>query len=271
MSRRLLLVEGDSIVAKPGADVCESLRDLGWDVNNQAAKYGDTCVTMAWGAVKRLEPAGPPGMTALGTWVYEQPQTLDFADVMRREAARGKVPVAILISAGGNDLLQAFPTLLRDAGRNGPPLSTTRLVSLCADIAEDLSHVVIKAQGAAYEIFPEIKQVPVILLGYPTPRPGMGGWLGGLVGPWLAPLLIARHYGTESHAQEREQIVHHAINELHKSISTVAKSTGSIYLDCRPLVTPEQMGDEIHPTRQGCDAIARAIGGLLISMQEVVA
>jgi len=164
----VLLAEGDSWFDYPGRDVLRLLEDdYLFDVESVAHKGG---------TIEDMAHSGDQ----FGTF------TRKFEKLLRDK----KVPRAILLSGGGNDIAgDEFALLLNHVKSSLPPINE--------DIVRGVIDVRLRAAyasviGGLTEIAQRYlnRPIPIITHGYAYPVPDGRGFLGGfwlLPGPWLEP------------------------------------------------------------------------------------
>jgi hypothetical protein len=164
----VLIAEGDSWFDYPMQDVLRLLEDdYLYDVESVAHK-GDCVEDMA----------------------HAEGQFEEFARRLEKLLRDSKVPKAILLSGGGNDIAgDEFALLLNHAASTLPPLNEdivrgvidVRLKEAYASIISGLTTITKSFLG---------NTIPIVTHGYDYPVPDGRGFLGGwwrLPGPWLQP------------------------------------------------------------------------------------
>lgn len=235
-----LVAEGDSWFDYPFHDILRYLEDdHGYDVESIARK-GDRIEEMAYGG-GQLE---------------------EFARRLEKLLRRGEVPVAILLSGGGNDLAgDEFAMLLnhRESAVRGlneailQGVIDERLKAAYVTIIATISEVSQQKLG---------RKIPILVHGYDYPYPDGRGFAGGwgfLPGPWLEPGF--RQKGFEA-MDERRQIVFALIDRFNDMLGTVAELPAFEHVrwvDLRGTLTdPRYKNDwanEMHPTKKGFQAV----------------
>jgi hypothetical protein len=261
VSRGTLIVEGDSWCDYPlFEDIVEALEnEQGYRIRS-AAHFGDTAESMAYDEkqldrvrrlFKELQESGDPA-----------------------QAPRG-----VLLSCGGNDIVNAFGVILnhRASGLealNEPVVQGLLDLRLKAAIVSLVRSVFVF--GAHY--FPG-STFPVVLHGYGRPVPdGRGYPLGfGLVGPWLKPAFAARGHVSAEPQSDVELSANAALiaslidrfnDRVLASIASEPAFAGRVkHVDLRPFFSNAVAGgayqatwrDEIHATQPAYSKAAEAI------------
>jgi hypothetical protein len=177
----------------------------------------------------------------------------------------GKVPRAILISGGGNDIAgDEFGTLLNHAASSLPALNE--------DIVRGVIDVRLRAAYAALisgttEIARSYlgRPIPIITHGYDYPVPDGRGFLGGwwlLPGPWLEPGFLRKGHLDRA---ENTTIVGGLIdrfNGMLGSLSAHPQFSHVHYLDLRGTLRSDAQyrrswSNELHPTAQGFEMVTQ--------------
>ena len=244
----LLVAEGDSWFDYPFHDVLTMLEDEhGFDVESVAHK-GDTVEDMA----------------------YSGGQFDDFARLLEKLLRQGRVPDAILLSGGGNDIAgNEFAVLINHAASGLPPLNDdvvrgvvdvrmrnayAFLISGVTEIATRLLH----------------RPIPVILHGYDYPVPDGRGVLGGfafLPGPWLEP---GFHRKGHPDVNANRVVVRNLIDVFNNMLRQLASMTGFEhvrYVNLRGTLNSssykQDWANELHPTERGFKAVAARIAAAI--------
>ena len=253
-SAGLLLAEGDSWFDYPFFDVLEELEEgFGYSVESVAHK-GDTVEEMA----------------------YDANQLDKLARKLEKLGRDGKVPRAILLSGGGNDIAgEEFPILLNHKLSSLPPLNEGVVAGL---IDERLRAAIIELASAVTHLCQESLNatVPMVIHGYDYPVPDGRGYLGGfwvLPGPWLAPGFRKKGY-PDSELQMRCDLMVTLIDRFNEAVEGIAGGPGLghlHYVDLRGTLSQQIQGqaykgswnDELHPTEQGFGKVAAKFDTLI--------
>jgi hypothetical protein len=239
----VLVAEGDSWFDYPWNDVLQMLEDdHGYDVESVAHK-GDRVEDMAYGG-GQLE---------------------EFTRLIEKLLRDSKIPSAILLSGGGNDVAgDAFGLLINHARSARPGLNE----DIVRGVIED------RVRNAYITIITAVTQltrartgqtIPIVIHGYghavPDGRGFAGGW-GPLPGPWLEPGF--REKGFED-LEDTAPIVEDLIDRFNRMMASVAAAPGFghvRYVDLRATLPNERPGyktwwaNELHPTKRGFAAVA---------------
>ena len=249
----ILLAEGDSWFDYPLTDVLSALEDhFGWEIES-AADRGDNLESMAYGQAQRER----------------------FTRVFERVERRGEVPVAIVLSGGGNEFAGPELAVMLDhmgTGHGGiNELITTELVQ--RRMREAWANLLGFTRQLAVELF----GVPVrtVVHGYDYAVPDGRGFLGGagvLPGPWLAPSYARKGIGSDSQEglEERAALTRVLLDRYNGMLEFLVTAPGLehvTYVDLRGVLTsPDYKDDwanELHPTASGFRAIASRINDAL--------
>jgi lysophospholipase L1-like esterase len=241
----LLVAEGDSWFDYPLHDVLTMLEDEhGFDVESVAHK-GDTVEDMA----------------------YSGGQFDDFARLLEKVLRQGRVPDAILLSGGGNDIAgNEFAMLLNHAASGLPPIND--------DVVRGVIDV--RTRNAYASLISGLKEIamqllkrpiPVVVHGYDYPVPDGRGFLGGfgfLPGPWLQPGFQRKGFGD---VDANTAVVGTLIDRFNAMLRQLSRSDGFEhvrYVDLRDTLShaagyKRDWANEMHPTKSGFAAVADKI------------
>ena len=240
----LLVAEGDSWFDYPGADVLSLLeKSHGYRVES-VAHHGDTIEAMA----------------------YDDAQLEKLVRVFQHVKQDGRVPRAILISGGGNDIAgPELAALLNHLDSGLPPLNEQVMAGI---VDERLRFAVASVIGTVTALSQQLfgRLIPVLLHGYAHPVPDGRGYLGGfwkLPGPWLKPSLSEKGHVVLS---DGCRIMAELIDRFNGMLLSIAGSAGFehvTYVDVRPLLSARLPKDylkswdnELHPEDPGFARIA---------------
>lgn len=258
-----LLVEGDSWFDYPFfEDTAAALEsDYGYDVKS-VAHYGDTVTSMAYdpGQLRRLNEL--------------------FRDM--KDAKR--VPRAILLSGGGNDIVEALAVLLNHHASGLPAVNASVAAGL---LHEQLPLAIGRLVGSLQELsqqhFGQVR--PLLLHGYALPVPdGRGYPILGLKGPWLKPAFARRGWVSQEPQPEGEllanaQAIASVMNAFNDDVlpSVVsAAGAGVTHVDVRSALRCDldcyrhDWRDELHATSPGFKAVARLFDAAIRTVAPVV-
>jgi hypothetical protein len=239
----VLLAEGDSWFDYPFYDVLKILEDdHGFDVESVAHK-GDAIEQMAYG----------------------DGQLDDLTRLLEKLLRSNRVPRAILLSGGGNDVAGVeFEMLLNHSlsearGINEQVLEGVvgeRIMLAYAFIIGSITRACEGKVGAP---------IKILVHGYDYPVPDGRGFLGGwsiLPGPWLEPGF--RHKGYDD-LIERIEIVKGMIDRLNRmlaELTALPQFSHVTYIDLRKTLSvgadyKKWWGNELHPTERGFKKVAQ--------------
>lgn len=267
-----LVLEGDSWFSLPIYDeVTEALRKGFNYKTRSAAHHGDTAQEMA----------------------YLNKQLADLEAVFEELADDGHVARAILLSAGGNDVMDALSALMNAKGLGAPGVWHPAVVG--AVLEEQVPFAIATLVARAVELSERwFKQKrPVILHGYGNPIPDGRGFRFGITlsGPWMNPVFVRKGYVAGDRPSPAELIANTAaMAELMKTfndqilpgiVKTINGQLGSAvvhYVDVRPALTASladeayrsEWGDELHPTGAGFAKVAAVIHQAIVAAAPVV-
>lgn len=248
-----LVAEGDSWFDYPFfEDVLEALEDRHHFEVLSAAHHGDTAGSMA----------------------YDAGQLRRLHDLVRGLAEERRKARAILVSCGGNDVVEALGTILNHAGSGLDRLNQAVLRGV---LREQVPAAIAGLLGSIHAFCERYfgERRPVLIHGYGAPVPdGRGYPLLGLCGPWLKPAFALRGHVTREPQDEAELRANcEAMAELMRVFNdevlpevAAACGPGVFHVDVRGALTNELSGrryeqawrDEMHATRAGFEAVAAA-------------
>lgn len=251
-SSGILVAEGDSWFDYPWTDVLRLLEDdHGYDVESVAHK-GDRVEEMA----------------------YSGGQLEEFSRRLEKLLRNNKVPKAILLSGGGNDVAgPEFGMLLNHAASAIAGLNES-VVSGVIDQRVRVAYITIVS--AITRICEQWLQrpLPILIHGYDYPVPDGRGFLGGwwlLPGPWLEPGFREKGF---KKVEERKVLAKQLIDRFNTMLSGLAAlpQFGHVtYVNLRNTLSSgsnyKQFWDnELHPTVKGfglvTDRFTQVLDGL---------
>ncbi len=244
----LLVAEGDSWFDYPFNDVLSMLEDEhGFDVESVAHK-GDRVEDMA----------------------YSRGQFDDFTRLLEKLLRQGRVPDAILLSGGGNDLAgDEFAMLLNHAASGLPALNDDIVQGVidvrtekCVRLPDQRPH---RDRQALLD-----RPIPVILHGYDYPVPDGRGFLGGFgicQGPGCGPDSTARATATSRQHESRRRLID-AFNAMLRQLARAEGFEHVRYVDLRGTLSnaaayKRDWANELHPTEPGFKAVALKIASAI--------
>jgi lysophospholipase L1-like esterase len=248
----LLVAEGDSWFDYPFHSVLTALeRRFGFEVES-VAHHGDRAEEMA----------------------YDGAQLAGVARLFERLSRHDRRPRAILLSAGGNDVVGSEFRLLLNHRESGlPPLSEPVVRGV---VDERVRFALGSVLGALTELSRRYfgEALPIVLHGYDYPVPDGRGYLGGfwlLPGPWMEPGFRQKGYHGLA---ERMTIARALIDRFNAVLATLPGERGLghlRYADLRGTLSCELRGgryrrsweNELHPTARGFERIAARLASAI--------
>ena len=239
----VLIAEGDSWFDYPMQDVLRLLEDdYLYDVESVAHK-GD-CVE---------DMAHSPG------------QFEEFARRLEKLLRDAKLPRAILLSGGGNDIAgDEFALLLNYASSTLPPFNED-IVRGVIDVRLQEAYISIISGLTAIARSYLGRALPIITHGYDYPVPDGRGFMGGwwkLPGPWLKPGFERKGHGDLS---KNTQLIGQLIdrfNSMLADVSALSEFQHVHYLDLRGTLHHDSQykrhwANELHPNATGFDLVTQ--------------
>jgi lysophospholipase L1-like esterase len=251
----VLIAKGDSWFNYPdvfSTDIAKELSRNGYDTTRNDSRWGDTICNMK---------------SSLGNvhdFIYNG---LDAA------------PKAILLSGGGNDIVNVLATLLKPS-RPGPGGWDQAAVDDFFNKTLRPAYISIITQIATWCMAKFEKQVPTIIHGYGNPIPDDRGF-PPFHAPWLGPVFVAQGYGDPYGDPQGHPILNECaplavdlLTYFNKMLALLPSSTdlagvnpNVIYVDLRPELCSDLTKDayknswanELHPTVAGWQQVARRI------------
>ncbi|MBX3302182.1 MAG: SGNH/GDSL hydrolase family protein [Nitrospira sp.] len=236
-SAGIIVAEGDSWFDYPWTDVLGLLEDdYGYDVESVAHK-GDRVEEMA----------------------YADGQLEEFSRRIEKLLRQNRIPKAILLSGGGNDVAgPEFGMLLNHAASAVAGLNK-QIAQGVIDQRIRIAYItILSALTQICRRWTE-RPIPILIHGYDYPVPDGRGFLGGwwlLPGPWLEPGF--REKGFEA-ISVRKAIVKELIDRLNTMLAqvTALPDFGHVsYVNLRSTLSSggnykEYWANELHPTKKG--------------------
>ena len=252
VSTGVLVAEGDSWFDYPFHDVLQMLEDeYLYDVESVAHK-GDSIEDMA----------------------HSGGQFEEFARRLEKLLRANKVPRAILLSGGGNDVAgDEFAILLNHAASTLPALNE--------DIVRGVIEVRVKtAYARMISGLTTIarsylnRPIPIITHGYDYALPDGRGFMGGfwlLPGPWLEPGFRKKgHTDFGRNSAVVMQLIDR-FNAMLKEVSAIPQFSHVHYLDLRNTLRHDgsykrYWANELHPTEEGFGLVTKKFADLIAKL-----
>jgi hypothetical protein len=239
----VLVAEGDSWFDYPFYDIIEMLEDdYAFEVESVAHK-GDAAEEMA----------------------YSGGQLEELTRRLEKLLRRGTLPRAILLSAGGNDIVgDEFHMIINHAASRSPGINRQVMEGV---IGERLAQAYVHMLGAVTHVCTATvgAPVPILIHGYDYPVPDGRGYLGGwwlLPGPWMDPGFRRKGYADLT---ERIRIVKELIDAFNRvliGVARLAEFQHVRHVDLRGALSNGAdykvwWDNELHPTRRGFAEVTR--------------
>jgi lysophospholipase L1-like esterase len=251
-SAGVLVAEGDSWFDYPWTDVLRLLEDEhGYDVESVAHK-GDRVEEMA----------------------YAGGQLEEFSRRLEKLLRHGRVPKAILLSGGGNDIAGSeFGMLLNHASSAIAGLND-HVVSGVIDQRIRVAYLTILAAITRISEKWLKRPLPILIHGYDYPVPDGRGFLGGwwfLPGPWLEPGFREKGFEDLKARKAIAKALIDRFNRMLKGVCALSEFRHVTYVDLRNTLSSDAnykqfWENELHPTPKGfalvADCFVNALGAL---------
>lgn len=251
----VLVAEGDSWFDYPFHDVLGILEDRHHFRVESVAHKGDTLEEMA----------------------YDDNQLDSLERKMQHLQSDARVPRAILLSGGGNDIAgDEFAVLLN---HRSSTLGTLNGKIIDGLINERLRFAVLSAIATVTRLSKLYfnRVTPVVIHGYGYPVPDGRGYRGGawlLPGPWLEPGFRRKGY---LNLVENSGVMVNLIDAFNAMLATIPQQKGLehvTYLDLRSILSNELAGrayrkswdNELHPTKAGFQSVADEFSKVLLGL-----
>lgn len=237
-SAGILLAEGDSWFDYPFHDVLRILEDEYFYDVQSVAHAGDCVEDMA----------------------YSDGQFEQLARRLEKLLREGKVPTAILLSGGGNDIAgDEFALLLNHAASQLPTINEDIVTGVIDVRLRNAYGRILGGLSALTKSYLNVP-IPVITHGYDYPIPDGRGVLGGfgpLPGPWLRPGFERKGY-TDMSANKTVMVsLIDRFNAMLEQVSAHPDFAHVHYVNLRRVVREETepykslWANELHPKEEG--------------------
>lgn len=249
----VLVAEGDSWFDYPMHDVLRMLEDEhGFDIQSVAHK-GDHLEGMA----------------------YNAGQLEEFTRAIEKLLRQGRVPAAILLSGGGNDIAgEQFGMLVNHVKSARAGLSGAVVRGVIDERIRD-AYVFILSAVTAVSRARTGRAIPIVLHGYDRPVPDGRGVLGGcgpLPGPWLEPGFRDKGFDDLDRTTRLVGTLIDRFNAMLRRVAALPGFEHVHYLDLRGTLSSGRdykawWANELHPTGRGFSAVADAFAALIVRLQ----
>jgi hypothetical protein len=238
----VLIAEGDSWFDYPGRDVLALLEDdYGFDVESVADK-GDCIEEMA----------------------YSEGQFVQFTRRLEKLLADRKVPRAILLSGGGNDIAGDEFAILLNHAASGMKTLNEDIVRGVIDVRLRNAYTFMISALTAICRKHLNRAIPIVVHGYGNPVPDGRGFMGGasfLPGPWLKPGFDKKGHGDRDANTRVMEALIDRFNTMLQAVQQTAGFGHVRYIDLRselpndPASYKRYWANELHPSPQGFDIV----------------
>jgi hypothetical protein len=241
-ARDVIVAEGDSWFDYPLHDVLRLLEDEhGFDVE-AVAHYADRVEAMAYG----------------------EGQLADFTALIEKVIRNGRIPRAILLSGGGNDVAGPQFEMLLDHALSARPGLNDEVVSGVVDRRVREAYIAILVAITDVTRKRAGRVVPIVVHGYAHAVPDGRGFWGGagpLPGPWLRPGFRYKGYSDPDRCKGLVAQLIDRFNDMLKDVARLKGFEHVQYLDLRPLLPNDGTyktwwANELHPSKKGFEAVA---------------
>jgi hypothetical protein len=252
----VLVAEGDSWFDYPGLDVLGALEEQGYDTVS-VAHAGHTAEAMA----------------------YSDTQLVEFTKKIEGVVRSGRIPKAILLSAGGNDVAgDEFAMLVNHRLAPNAGLNDGVVDGVINDRVRN-AYVTILAKVTETCRLRAGRTIPIVLHGYDWPVPDGRGFLGGaffLPGPWLEPGFRLKGFNLKDSVQFAKMVtmMKDLINRFNNMLDAVVglpDFSHVRHLDLRQTLSngadyKKWWANELHPTDRGFTAVAKKYADVLATL-----
>lgn len=325
---RVLIAEGDSWLDYPDGDITTHLEDKHWKVYSTASR-GDTLASMLYDEAQLdslfsnlmeiailNESFSDPSHLAHTLRVLSSRTGLDYTNAEENSDSHqmlqiiqeicasiyekygetppahiNRLPKAIILSAGGNDLvidvlslvlehqksgINKTNEIINDEILNGFLGRVQRMVTTHIIAIDQLCKSAFSGSNDAAR---PCENIPILLHGYDYVRASGEGYeiIIRVKGPWLQPTFVEKGYMED---EGNNRVIEKAIDRYNQAICNVAKKfadDGSAsyvdmpvyFLDFRQEVAPTEWSDEIHPTQMAFKTLAEKVSKVVSTFHSV--
>ena len=211
---------------------------------------------------------------AVESMAYGSGQIQEFVRLLDRVAQDGKVPKAVLISGGGNDVAGPEFAMLLDHKKSPVPGLNATVLDGVIDQRIRTAYVQILSvvTNVCNQLWPNQPTIPILVHGYDYPVPNGRGYLGGwgpLPGPWLEPGFRQKDYADLPERIAIAATLIDRFNNMLQSIVATAAFKHVSYVNLRRTLSTSPKdyrkwwGNELHPTRDGFTEVTKRFVNVL--------
>ena len=291
-----IIAEGDSWFDYPvRQDIVDRLEDLGWAVFS-GASAGDTLRNMLYNEKQRLSlnnelyDAFTSGKLYDASTSGRNTRGVSVADC-QHDVTREGYPKAILLSVGGNDIIDAMEFLLEHGDSSSDEAVSTQVKNglffrLHRTLVEYISMIqtLCSHQAGIYvelsDVVISCRNIPIFLHGYAYAEATGRGFLGSFSlgplgsGPWLRPA-----FEGNVQVEDADRVIRELIDGYNSLLCDVARKANETYwnnnlnpiyhLDFRELVQQDDWQDELHPNRDAARDLAEFISSEVVRLHNL--
>jgi lysophospholipase L1-like esterase len=245
----VLIAEGDSWFDYPRQDVLSILeQEYFYDVQS-VAHMGDCVEDMA----------------------YSEGQFVQFTRRLEKLLRENKVPKAILLSGGGNDIAgDEFALLLNHATSSLPALNEDVVRGVIDVRLRDAYAFIISGLTAITKSYLG-RPIPIVTHGYDYPVPDGRGFMGGawlLPGPWLKPGFNKKGHEDISTNRALIAALIDRFNAMLTSVTAHPDFTHVHYVNLRGTLVngdgyKKDWANELHPSQSGFHLVTAALAEVI--------
>ena len=264
---QIVVAEGDSWFDYRGKwDILEGLIEYQWAVFS-AADAGDSLHSMMYDEAQRASYI----MELERSFTVTGSRDNDGQRNCAHDVSRVAYPKAVLLSVGGNDIIEAVEFLLEHGASRSDAINEQIANGLFHRLNRTLvEYITLTRHLCRHFAKGEVScgNIPVFLHGYDYAQPsgvGYGFWGLRFRGPWLRPA-----FETQERYGEADRVIRGLIDRYNTLLCNVAERTNEgqangstdgnpiYHLDFRNVVR-DNWEDEIHPNEQAVRALSRYV------------